>query len=213
MSDKRGESAVSDEVMRAKTGKGLTEWLAILDGWGAAEKGHRLTARYLAESWKLSPWWSQSVTVRYEQERGLRVVGQRSKGKFAVSIQRTIRATPEQAFDALTHPEVLSRWFTPSAQAELRVGGRYANAYGDQGEYVIFDRPHRLRFTWDNPEHCPDTWVEVTFTGRSDGHVTVRLEHSKIETQEGYENMKAGWTWAMDSLKSFLETGKPLPHP
>ncbi len=213
MSNPRGEPTVSEEALRAKTGKSWAEWFEILDGWGASEKGHKLTARYLAESWGVSAWWAQSITVRHEQERGLRVLGQRSEGTFTVAVQRTMRATPEQAYDALTHPDVLSRWFTRSAQADLRVGGRYSNADGDQGEFLIMDRPQHLRFTWDNPEHSPNSLVEVVFTEKPDGRVTVRLEHSRIQTQAGYEDMKLGWTWAIDSLKSYLETGKPLPHP
>jgi uncharacterized protein YndB with AHSA1/START domain len=78
---------------------------------------------------------------------------------------------------------------------------------------VILDRPQHLCFTWNNVEHCPNTLVDVVFTEKPDGRVTVRLEHLKITTQAGYEDMKEGWTWAMDSLKSYLETGKPLPHP
>ncbi len=213
MSNPRGEPTVSEEALRAKTGKSWAEWFEILDGWGASEKGHKLTARYLAESWGVSAWWAQSITVRHEQERGLRVLGQRSEGTFTVAVQRTMRATPEQAYDALTHPDVLSRWFTRSAQADLRVGGRYSNADGDQGEFLIMDRPQHLRFTWDNPEHSPNSLVEVVFTEKPDGRVTVRLEHSRIQTQAGYEDMKLGWTWAIDSLKSYLETGKALPHP
>jgi uncharacterized protein YndB with AHSA1/START domain len=209
----RGEPAVSEEALIAKTGRGWAEWFAILDGWGAPEKGHKQTARYLAETWEVSAWWAQTITVRFERERGLRLFGQRSEGTFTVSVQRTLRATPDQAFDALTHPDVLSRWFTRSAQADLRVGGRYANADGDQGEFVIFDRPQRLRFTWDNPEHCPKTLVEVVLTEKPGGRVAVRLEHSRIKTQAGFQDMKEGWTWAMDSLKSYLETGKPLPQP
>ncbi|MSQ11875.1 MAG: hypothetical protein EXR48_04190 [Dehalococcoidia bacterium] len=37
-----------------------------------AEKGHKATARYLAEQHKLSGWWSQMVVVRYEWEQGRR---------------------------------------------------------------------------------------------------------------------------------------------
>jgi len=213
MSKPRGEPAISEETLKTKTGKSWAEWLSILDSWGASEKGHKQTARYLGEVWGVSAWWAQSITVRYERESGLRLFGQRSEGTFTVSVQRTIRATPDRAFDALTQPDVLSRWFTTSAQADLRVGGRYANADGDQGEFVIFDRPQRLRFTWDNPEHCPNTLVEVVLTEKPGGSVTVRLEHSRIRSQAGYLDMKEGWTWAMDSLKSYLETGKPIPHP
>lgn len=62
----------SEEVVLARTGKATDEWLSILDDWGMKEKGHTLTAKYLRDEYRLSPWWAQAVTIRYEWERGLR---------------------------------------------------------------------------------------------------------------------------------------------
>ena len=73
MAEKRtGSRAISDETVRAKTGKGWDEWFSILDTWGMQEQGHTLTAKHLRENHGLSGWWAQTVTVRYEWERGLR---------------------------------------------------------------------------------------------------------------------------------------------
>jgi hypothetical protein len=32
----------------------------------------------------------------------------------------------------------------------------------------------------------------------------------KLASQDDREEMREGWSWALDSLKSFLETGKPV---
>ena len=69
---KAGTRRISDETVREKTGKGWAEWFHILDKWGMQEKGHTLAARYLLEHHGISPWWAQSVVIRYEWERGLR---------------------------------------------------------------------------------------------------------------------------------------------
>jgi uncharacterized protein YndB with AHSA1/START domain len=208
---KAGVYVISDESVIAKTGKSWEEWFQILDAWGGLEKGHKLTARYLADEWQVSAWWAQSVTVQYEQDRGARLPGQRSGGKFAVSIQRTIQATPDEAFNALTEPAKLSRWLTTSAQADLRVGGRYSNADGDQGHFLLLERPRRMRMTWENSLHAPGTVVEVTCESKPGGRVTVRLEHAGIEDEAAFLDMKKCWSSAMDSLKSYLETGKGIP--
>ncbi len=68
----RGTRRISEEAVRDKTGKGWEEWYAILDRWGAPEKGHTASAKYLREAHAVGPWWAQAVTVRYEWERGLR---------------------------------------------------------------------------------------------------------------------------------------------
>ncbi|HZY11133.1 MAG TPA: hypothetical protein VFF29_08260 [Bacteroidota bacterium] len=61
-----------EEVIVEKTGKSTKEWNAILDKWSASAKGHTSSAEYLRNRYKLSAWWSQAVTIRYEYERGLR---------------------------------------------------------------------------------------------------------------------------------------------
>jgi Domain of unknown function (DUF4287) len=63
---------IGDDAVRRRTGKGWEEWLALLDEWGAKDKGHTACARHLREAHGISPWWAQAVTVRYEYERGLR---------------------------------------------------------------------------------------------------------------------------------------------
>jgi uncharacterized protein YndB with AHSA1/START domain len=209
---KTGEQAISDQAVAAKTGKTWKQWFAILDRWDARAKGHKETAKHLASTYRIGPWWSQTVTIRYEQERGLRKVGQRAGGKYDVSVQRTIATTMKQAFAAWTDPEMLARWFTTKAKVDLSVGGRYSNAAGDRGEFLAVDPPRRVRFTWENDEHCPGTIVEITLTSKGRGRTAVCVTHSKLETQADREEMKQGWSWAMDSLRSFLETGRPITH-
>lgn len=67
-----GARSISDAAVRAQTGKDWTEWLSILDAWGVQEKGHTQTAKYPEREYGLSRWWGQTVTLRYEWERGLR---------------------------------------------------------------------------------------------------------------------------------------------
>jgi len=204
------ETSITDKTVAERTGRSWEEWFTILDKWGAQEKGHKLTAKFLAEEWKVSPWWSQTITVRYEQMRGKRRLGQRSDGKFAVSVTRSIKTTNEKAWDALVDPALLSIWFTKNAESDLRVGGSYSNADGDRGKFLAIEPYRRLKFTWENPDHCPGTIVEFAFSEISPDRVRVVLEHQRIEDQTGYEKMKADWSQAMGSLKSFLETGKPV---
>jgi hypothetical protein len=67
-------SKISEEAVKAATGKGWNEWFKILDRFDVEANGHRLAAKHLSEKHKLGPWWSQAVTIRYEWERGLRTV-------------------------------------------------------------------------------------------------------------------------------------------
>ena len=70
---------------------------------------------------------------------------------YEISLSRTISAPPEQVFDAWLNPELLARWFAPSAEMyceirelDPRVGGKYhismrgsdGETYDLLGEYV-----------------------------------------------------------------------------
>jgi uncharacterized protein YndB with AHSA1/START domain len=197
----------------AKTGKSWKKWFTILDQSGATQKPHKDIARYIHDEFGISGWWSQMVTVRYEQERGLREVGQRrATGAYEIGVTRKIAAAPRDAYDAFTSAKLLNKWFTTKARAKAEVGGTFSNADGDKGVFTFLAPPRRVRFTWENEKHCPGTVVVVTFTKAGANAVSVNVTHSKLKSQKDRENMRGGWSWALDSLKSFLETGKPIRH-
>jgi uncharacterized protein YndB with AHSA1/START domain len=205
-----GERSISDGAVRKATGKGWGEWLGILDRWGAKKKGHLATAKYLAQRHGLGPWWSQSVTVRYEKERGLRTIHQRASGAYEVTVSRVIGAPARRVFDCFVRPSHLSRWFTRGAAVDARVGGQYRNRDGDRGVFLALRPPKLLRFTWENPKHAPGTVVEVAISTRSPRKVSAALTHRKLRSRRDVAKMKEAWSWAMDSLRSYIETGDPI---
>ena len=130
--------------------------------------------------------------------------------KYTVKLNRVVAASTEEAFDAFTRPDLLSQWFTESAKVDLRVGGRYSNSDKDQGEFLVVERPSKVQFTWENQEHCPNTIVDIRFRRDGESAVEVMLEHRDIGDEPGYRDMRTGWSWALDSFKSFMEEGKPI---
>jgi hypothetical protein len=69
---KAGPRGIGEETVRAKTGKSSDDWYAILDAFGAPAQGHTRSAKHLRDQHGVDPWWAQTLTVRYEWERGLR---------------------------------------------------------------------------------------------------------------------------------------------
>lgn len=63
-------SKISDEKLKIKTGKVWKEWTKVLDTMKAKDIGHTETANKLSTKYRLSGWWAQFVTIRYEKERG-----------------------------------------------------------------------------------------------------------------------------------------------
>jgi uncharacterized protein YndB with AHSA1/START domain len=141
-------------------------------------------------------------------------------GGLVLRIERTFDAPAQEVFDAWTSEEVLLRWFhgdpdwdTPTAEVDLRVGGRLrivmrdpaARAeYGGSGEYTVIDPPRRLVFTWvwdDDPSH--PQLIELEFAER-DGATTVRMTNSGITTEKGRDEHEHGWQKCFDNLDRAL---------
>jgi uncharacterized protein YndB with AHSA1/START domain len=135
-----------------------------------------------------------------------------SKGKITLALNKTIISSLDRAFEAFTNPDEISKWFTTSARAELTIGGKYSNADGDYGEFIELEPPRKIAFTWENKGHCPGTIVDVKFVEGTDGVVEISLEHRGLKSKSDYEDMKSGWSWALDSFKSYVETGQPIAH-
>jgi hypothetical protein len=79
------------------TGKSWEEWLAFFKDIGAKELNHHEISLKVFET-GTPGWWAQSVTVAYEQHIGRRVPGQRSDGKYEVSVTKTLSGTLDDAF-------------------------------------------------------------------------------------------------------------------
>src|SRR5262245_22332231 len=45
----------NDETIRRRTGRGWEEWFDLLDDWGAAQRTHRETARWVAGQLGIGP--------------------------------------------------------------------------------------------------------------------------------------------------------------
>lgn len=95
------EENVGDEAVLEATGRGRDEWFARLDAAGATGWKHRDIATWLVTEQRVDPWWSQNVTVAYEQARGIRRPGQRQDGTYEASITRTVALEKTAALRAL----------------------------------------------------------------------------------------------------------------
>jgi hypothetical protein len=100
---------IGDDAVLARTGKAWAGWFRVLDRAGAKRMDHKQIVAHLRAHDDLSPWWQQSVTVAYEQARGLRAVHEKPGG-YEIGRSKTIAASLEQTFKAWSQLRTRRRW-------------------------------------------------------------------------------------------------------
>jgi uncharacterized protein YndB with AHSA1/START domain len=136
-----------------------------------------------------------------------------------IHLTRTFRAPRERVFRAWTQPDLMSRWLVRgkcvSAEADLRVGGRYRLTtempYGPCvafGEYREIEEPERLVFTF-SWEQIPIGETVVTIVLKEVGEETEMLFTQELfpdaQTASVHET-----TWPLDFelLEGVLASGR-----
>jgi uncharacterized protein YndB with AHSA1/START domain len=177
--------ATSDERIRERTGRGWEEWFDRLDDWGAAERTHRETARWVAGQLGIHPlaWNAQAITGSYELVRGLRVPGEHANG-FGITASKTVAVPVERLYDAFVDPARRRAWLP---EGELRE--RTAT------------RPRSARFDWGDGT----TRVHVTFAPKGEGKSVANVAHERLADAAEAERMKAFWRERVSTLKRELE--------
>lgn len=179
--------ATSDETIRERTGRGWEEWFDLLDEWGAADKPHRETARWVADQLGVVPlaWNAQAVVGSYERARLGRAVGQHDDG-FTVSVSRTVAVGAERLYDAVVDPAQRAAWL-PDGKLTERTA----------------TRPSSARFDWDGGP----SRVHLVFDVRDAGRSRVTVSHVRLADADVAASMKAFWRERLDGLKAGLEGG------
>ncbi|HEX3147980.1 MAG TPA: hypothetical protein VHR66_07835 [Gemmataceae bacterium] len=178
-------AGISSEAVQAKTGKTWSEWIAVLDTDGAAAWTHKEIATHLSEQHGCPGWWSQMVTVGYEQVKGLRVKHQKCDGEFSASASKTIAVPIADLYASWSEPKKLAQWLPDGAKMTVR------RATANKS----------MRITWIDGE----TSVEVNFWNKGPAKSQVALEHNKLKDLAAVGRFKAYWTAALAKLQTLFE--------
>jgi uncharacterized protein YndB with AHSA1/START domain len=173
---------MSDEAVKAKTGKTWKQWFAIIDKAGGKKLSHQEIVKYLNTEHAVGPWWQQMVTVTYEQARGLRDVHQKPGG-YQISVSRTVSVPVSMLYLAFANDKARKAWL---AEDGLAVRTATANK--------------SMRVTWNDVK----TSLEINFYPKGDDKSQVVVQHSKLPNAKAAATMKTFWGKALDRLRDFL---------
>jgi hypothetical protein len=188
---------VSDKSIREKTGHGFDHWFAVLDAFGAADKGHTAIAAHLYNEHGVPGWHSQGIAVAYERARGLRQVNQSCAGTFQVSVTKSVPASVAEVVDALTNAERRAAWLEGADPALVEaldaafIGPkpREVKTKGSDNAWV--------RYPWG------DSRIEIRITGKPKG-ASVVADNQKLDGPEHVEERRAQWRAALEGLHKHL---------
>ena len=135
-----------------------------------------------------------------------------------LKFSRSFEAKPAFVFKALTHPDLIKKWFGPHGytcpvvDVDLRVGGNYhiemkppeGEIIKLDGVYKVVDPPNALEYTWqwDEPD-AKETGVKVQFNP-SGNRTEVFVEQGEFANAESKEGHEQGWLASLDRLEEII---------
>lgn len=176
------DATVGAEAVLQRTGRTREDWFALLDAAGATAWAHGPIAAWLVDQ-GVDGWWAQSLTVGYEQARGLRRPGQRPDGAFEANVTRTLPVPTDVTLAWLTDPDRRRRWL--EVEPELRSTRAVRS----------------LRWGW------PDgTRVTMHVHGAAGDRTRLSVQH-RVPDDDGLADLKQAWVERFDRLAAAIADG------
>ena len=160
------------------TGRTWEEWLRFMAAIGASDLDHKQIALKVYEELEGTierlGWWTQAVTVAYEQHIGRRVPGQRPDGTFQTSVSRAT---------GLGMVELMGTWRQFAARDEAVLG-----AVAGEPRVSGTDR----RITW-RTKGADGSAVVVTSEPKSNGTAALVATQMGLPTLEANDQARQRW--------------------
>jgi uncharacterized protein YndB with AHSA1/START domain len=130
-----------------------------------------------------------------------------------------IATTPQRVWDAVVRGDLTRQYWGHENVSDWKRGSKWQHVTADdarkvrtEGEVLESVPPKRLVLTWGDPEEPADrrkhSRMTLTIEPVKD-MVRLTVVHEELGSKM-LEKISQGWPRVLSSLKSFLETGRPL---
>jgi len=181
MATRRHDEVIGSEKVAQATGRSREEWFELLDAASATGWSHKQIAQWLVTEHDVDGWWAQSLTVGYEQARGMRQPGQRPDGTFDANVSKTCAAGAQAVFAQLTDDALRTAWLD------------------DTWQVASASAPKRVRL-----ESAEAARVVVEVTPVSPERTRVAVQHGRLPDTEAVGRWKDYWRAALGRLADAL---------
>lgn len=142
---------------------------------------HKEIVRHMHEEYQISSWWSQIVTVTYEQKKGLRKKHERPDG-YSISISKIVSVPINVLYEFWNDDSKGGKWLI---QGGLNFRSRNLN--------------RNLHLNWIDA----NTSVDVNFYHKGQDKSQVVVQHNKLSSLAESEKLKYYWKAKLERLISF----------
>jgi uncharacterized protein YndB with AHSA1/START domain len=137
----------------------------------------------------------------------------------AIVKECTVEAVPQRVWDALTQSDEIGHWWTNDLNVTAEVGTLAELRFGEWGDFVIRFEVAELdegsKVHWIHRFSPVAQWAGTSVTWQlepvQNGTRVIFMHEGFTGVDEVYEQTSANWDYFLDSLKSYLETGKGTP--
>jgi hypothetical protein len=192
------KGGLSERTSLRITGHGLEHWFAVLDRFGAVEKGHTAAARHLAEDHQIDGWYAQGITVAFERARGVRGVNQRCDGKYEVSVSKVVAANTADVITLFTDKRLRKRWVAGLDQQLVAAFSAAIDGPKSKGWVVRPDGQGRWRYKWG------ETTVQCYLYPKPGGKVSVVVTNMNLPGADSVEERRMMWKAVLQALAAHL---------
>lgn len=173
---------ISDESVKKATGKMWSEWFSILNKAGAKSMAHKQIAEMLINKFGLSGWWSQMVTVQYEQEIKGRKKHETLKG-YQISKSKTLSFSVSKIFNAVQSSSERKNWLK------------------DFGLTITKSTKNKsIRGKWIDRK----TNIEFQFYPKDKNKTQIVVQLNRIFSASEADKMKIYWEKSITKLNNYL---------
>jgi uncharacterized protein YndB with AHSA1/START domain len=135
----------------------------------------------------------------------------------AIVEEITIEAAPQRVWSALTNADEVTRWWSNEAQIKPVVGTLAEFCFRPPAgtlQFEVAEMEQDKKMRWIAGKRPPQ-WAGTSVTWQLEpvesGTKLVFTHDGFAQADESYERTRGNWSYFLDSLKSYLETGKGTP--
>ena len=139
------------------------------------------------------------------------------QGSTRITVESTVKASPEAVWHAWNNPEAIKQWNTPaeewhttSSEVDLREGGRFSArmeakdgsmGFDFAGTYTKVVAQRQIDYRMEDGREVTNEFIEA-----SDG-VLVRVTFD-AEMENALDEQRYGWQAILDSFARYAETAR-----